>query len=58
MMNENKRFLDPNIPDEMANTIRPKTLDDFIGHEALKQNLSVFVSAARGRSEAMDHVCQ
>ncbi len=56
MMNENKRFLDPSIPDEMANTIRPKTLGDFIGHEALKQNLSVFISAARGRSEAMDHV--
>lgn len=56
MMNENKRFMDPNIPDEMANTIRPKNLDDFIGHEALKQNLSVFVSAARGRGEAMDHV--
>ncbi|MBR3148203.1 MAG: Holliday junction branch migration DNA helicase RuvB [Alphaproteobacteria bacterium] len=55
-MNENKRFMDPNIPDEMANTIRPKTLSDFIGHEALKQNLSVFVSAARGRGEAMDHV--
>ena len=56
MMNENKRFVDPNIPDEMATTIRPKTLSDFIGHDALKQNLSVFVSAARGRGEAMDHV--
>ena len=56
MMNENKRFMDPNIPDEMANTIRPKTLGDFIGHESLKQNLSVFVSAARSRGEAMDHV--
>lgn len=56
MINENKRFMDPNIPDEMANTIRPKTLDDFIGHAALKQNLSVFVSAARSRAEAMDHV--
>ena len=56
MMDEDKRFMDPNIPDEMANTIRPKTLDDFIGHEALKQNLSVFVTAARGRGEAMDHV--
>ena len=56
MMEENKRFVDPNIPDEMAATIRPKTLADFIGHEALKQNLSVFISAARGRAEAMDHV--
>lgn len=56
MMEQNKRFLDPNIPDEMAATIRPKTLGDFIGHDALKQNLSVFVSGARSRGEAMDHV--
>ena len=56
MKEEDKRFMDPNIPDEMAATIRPKTLVDFIGHDALKQNLSVFVSAARSRGEAMDHV--
>ena len=56
MEEQNKRFLDPNIPDEMAATIRPKTLGDFIGHDSLKQNLSVFVSAARSRGEAMDHV--
>ena len=56
MIDEDKRFLDPNIPDEMAASIRPKSLDDFIGHDVLKQNLSVFISAARGRSEAMDHV--
>ena len=56
MMEENKRFLDPNSPDEIGTTIRPKTLGDFIGHDALKQNLSVFVSAARNRGEAMDHV--
>ncbi len=54
---ENKnRFLDPNIPDEMAATIRPKTLADFIGHDSLKQNLSVFISGARARGEPMDHV--
>lgn len=40
----------------MAATIRPKTLVDFIGHESLKQNLSVFVSGAKSRGEAMDHV--
>lgn len=56
MEQENKRFMDPNIPDELSNTIRPKTLADFIGHDSLKQNLSVFVSAARNRGEAMDHV--
>ncbi len=56
MEEKNKRFMDPNIPDEMAATIRPKTLGDFIGHDSLKQNLSVFISAARNRGEAMDHV--
>lgn len=55
-MENTNRFLDPNIPDEMAATIRPKTLNDFIGHNALKQNLSVFISAARSRGEPMDHV--
>lgn len=56
MMEQNKRFMDPCIPDEMAATIRPKVLSDFIGHEGLKQNLSVFISGAKNRGEAMDHV--
>ncbi len=55
-MENANRFMDPNIPDEMAATIRPKTLGDFIGHDALKQNLSVFISGARARGEPMDHV--
>lgn len=55
MMNK-ERFLDANIPDDMAATIRPRSLSDFIGHDSLKQNLSVFVSGARNRGEAMDHV--
>jgi len=54
--NTKERFLDPNVPDEMAASIRPKSLADFIGHDALKQNLSVFVSGAKSRGEAMDHV--
>jgi holliday junction DNA helicase RuvB len=36
--------------------VRPQHLDDFVGQPALRQNLRVFVEAARGRSEAMDHV--
>lgn len=55
-MQNTDRFLDPNIPDEMAATIRPRTLDDFIGHDGLKQNLSVFINGAKSRGEAMDHV--
>ena len=56
MQNQNERFLDPTIPDDMAATIRPKTLADFIGHESLKQNLSVFIAGAKSRGESMDHV--
>ena len=55
-MQNKERFLDANIPDDMAATIRPRSLGDFIGHESLKQNLSVFISGARNRGEAMDHV--
>ena len=55
MMNK-ERFLDANIPDDMAATIRPRSLSDFIGHDSLKQNLSVFISGARNRGESMDHV--
>ena len=55
-MNTNDRFVNPNIPDELAVSIRPKSLSDFIGHETLKQNLSVFITGAKSRGEAMDHV--
>lgn len=37
-------------------TVRPQQLDDFVGQPALRQNLRIFVEAARARAEAMDHV--
>jgi Holliday junction DNA helicase RuvB len=36
--------------------LRPRRLDEFIGQEELKENLAVFVEAARQRGEALDHV--
>ncbi|MEM0928923.1 MAG: Holliday junction branch migration DNA helicase RuvB [Pseudomonadota bacterium] len=36
--------------------LRPKRLDEFIGQRNVKDNLYVFIEAARGRGEAMDHV--
>jgi len=36
--------------------LRPQTLDEFIGQQQARENLQVFIEAARGRSEAMDHV--
>ncbi len=37
-------------------SLRPERLDDFIGQELLRQNLGVFIAAARGRRESLDHV--
>lgn len=36
--------------------LRPSSLDAFIGQEKLKENLKVFIEAARARGEALDHV--
>src|ERR1700712_981456 len=36
--------------------LRPKTLAEFVGQAAAKDNLSVFIESAKGRGEAMDHV--
>lgn len=37
-------------------SLRPKALQDFVGQERLKQNLRIFIDAARGRKESLDHV--
>ncbi len=36
--------------------LRPKTLDEFIGQQGARENLRVFVNAAKSRGEALDHV--
>jgi Holliday junction DNA helicase RuvB len=36
--------------------LRPKSLDEFIGQQAARENLRVFVNAAKSRGEALDHV--
>jgi len=43
-------------PDDPDAALRPKSLAEFVGQEAARDNLRVFIEAARGRSEAMDHV--
>jgi len=37
-------------------SLRPRTFEEFIGQEMVKQNLAVFIEAARKRDEALDHV--
>ena len=36
--------------------LRPRTLDEYIGQERVRENLHVAITAARGRGEALDHV--
>ena len=54
---ESPREVDPAAEpdDRLEASIRPQTLDDFIGQEALRRNLRVFIQAARSRGEALDH---
>ncbi|MBW1857575.1 MAG: Holliday junction branch migration DNA helicase RuvB, partial [Deltaproteobacteria bacterium] len=37
-------------------SLRPFTLDTFIGQEDMKRNLRIFIEAAKERLEALDHV--
>jgi len=52
------RTLDParNEDDAGEASLRPQTLAEFIGQKASRENLRIFIQAARGRGEAMDHV--
>jgi Holliday junction DNA helicase RuvB len=43
-------------PEDIDAALRPKTLDDFVGQKAARENLRVFIGAAKARGEAMDHV--
>lgn len=38
------------------NVLRPKCMEDYVGQDKVKENLSVYMQAAKGRSEALDHV--
>ncbi|MDR2709143.1 MAG: Holliday junction branch migration DNA helicase RuvB [Elusimicrobiota bacterium] len=40
---------------QIENSLRPQILDDFIGQEKLKENLKIFIAAAKVRKEALDH---
>ncbi len=40
----------------LDNTIRPETIDEYIGQTDVKENIKIFVSAAKMRNEALDHV--
>lgn len=41
---------------DMENSLRPKQMSDYIGQDKVKENLSVYIQAAKGRGETLDHV--
>jgi Holliday junction DNA helicase RuvB len=43
-------------PEDVDAALRPKTLDDFVGQKAARENLRVFIEAAKSRGDALDHV--
>ena len=50
---KNYELVDDNIVD---NTIRPETIDEYIGQTDVKENIRVFIEAAKMRNEPLDHV--
>ncbi|WP_394646847.1 Holliday junction branch migration DNA helicase RuvB [uncultured Sphingomonas sp.] len=56
-MTEDDRLISPaRRVEDVDAALRPKTLDDFVGQKAARENLRVFIEAARGRGDALDHV--
>ncbi len=54
-----KRIISTELMEEdrkLENTLRPRTLDDYIGQVKVKENLKVYIEAAKQRKEPLDHV--
>jgi len=52
-------ILDPNLIDEedyQEVSLRPKKLNEYIGQSKVKENMSIYIEAAKKRGEALDHV--
>ena len=59
MSDETRRIADPvELPDErdFDKSLRPKQFADFVGQTSVKEQLEIFVQAARNRGETLDHV--
>ncbi|MDQ2983709.1 MAG: Holliday junction branch migration DNA helicase RuvB [Actinomycetota bacterium] len=54
-----EQFLAPEVrpeEDELDRSLRPRRLDEFVGQERVKEQLAIALTAAKGRSEALDHL--
>ena len=41
---------------DIETTLRPKTLEDYVGQDKAKENLKIYIEAAKLRGESLDHV--
>ena len=57
-MEEERVISQADRPDdiELEATLRPRTLDEYVGQPAMREKLSIFLAAAKKRNEALDHV--
>ncbi len=55
-MTDNPHLTPHRQPEDQDAALRPKTLAEFVGQAAAKDNLRVFIESAKSRGEAMDHV--
>jgi Holliday junction DNA helicase RuvB len=56
-MNDSNRLINPEMRGEdVDTTLRPQSLNEFVGQKAARENLKVFIDAAKSRGEALDHV--
>src|SRR5271163_4521539 len=56
-MSDDRILSGERAPDDFAETsLRPQTLEDFTGQQASRENLRIFIAAAKARGDALDHV--
>ena len=55
-MSEDRLVASTRRPEDVDAALRPKSLTEFIGQQAARENLRVFIEAARQRGDALDHV--
>src|SRR3989338_2763131 len=56
-VNQN-RFIAPEMTpqeDQFEGSLRPRTLDEYVGQKKITENLKIFIQAAKKREEALDH---
>ncbi|MEP3266106.1 MAG: Holliday junction branch migration DNA helicase RuvB [Hyphomicrobiales bacterium] len=55
-MSDSERIITPELREDDDTSIRPLAIDEFTGQKEARENLKVFIGAAKSRGEALDHV--